>query len=164
MLAVPFEASANNDWGMNPDDTTHSYGEVDLTDIGDYASNHGSSEIERSDIQVFWHIPPENAHDVRIYDNNYADSWYGEVKCVDDTWPPGGTCFQYEMRFNLRTTSNDNFQAANYKKLGCHEYGHTGGVDDQDDAVNHGSSCMRQGKLEVMTLEGHDIDIINGDV
>lgn len=98
-------------------------------------------------------------------DTSYSDSWYGQTWCSDDVAPPaGGRCNIFEVRYNLRTTERDGFSDVNYKKLACHEFGHTGGLWEQSDTSGHASSCMRQGQLTLTSYDGHDVTTINDDL
>lgn len=153
-------AYANNDWGTNPDNKTHDVEKLSLGSNANSAVDHGKSELNRSELTT-----TSNSNDVHVEDWWRADGWYGVTWCSTDAYPPaGGKCDHFWVEFNLRTTSRDNFSSTNWKKLGCHELGHTGGLHEQTDISGHPNSCMRQGKLEKISLDSHDISTINADV
>lgn len=153
-------AAANHDWGWNPDNTAHDVEKLSLTSNGSAAVDNGRTELDRSDLQTY-----TGTSDVHVEDSSFSDGWYGLAWCSTDVAPPsGGRCDHFWVQFNTRTTTRDSFSSTNWKKLGCHELGHTGGLYEQSDTATYPNSCMRQGKSEIINLDSHDISTINGDV
>ena len=61
----------------------------------------------------------------------------GVSDCVDTNWW-NGLCNTFNLKYDETQLGHD---ANAWKKTGCHEHGHTFGLDER----SSGSSCMRQG-------------------
>jgi hypothetical protein len=66
----------------------------------------------------------------------------------------------FSIKFNQHRT--DGYSAAQMQTLGCHEFGHTAGLDHRS-ASNDGQavSCMRDKGFASISLDSHDLDVIN---
>jgi hypothetical protein len=139
-----------------PDNATHYIDRNNLTRLGNIAAVHGADQLDRSDMNATFN----GYGDLEVYDGAYGDTgWAGRTDCIDSGW--WGECDVFRVRFN---TSAMGTSESAWRSLGCHEFGHTGGLghryasDDSND-----NSCMRS-DIWPQNFDFHDINAINGVV
>ena len=158
-------ASANHGFGSTltvRDNNTQDYEMVSLTSAGRIACEHGAGQLERSEITV-----QIGNNDIHCHDYFVGTMyWVGETYCTDVHWW-NQRCDHFQIDFNLTgfdftpdTVLETNF----WKAIGCHEFGHTGGLAHVDLDV---WSCMRYGLYSTTyspnTLNQDDLDDIDAD-
>jgi hypothetical protein len=159
-FAIP--ASADHDDLIDPDNADH---HVDRNDLGASANNatiHGIGQIDRTKMNATL----SGSGDVEVFDYSYGSSgsWKntrGRTTCVNKTWT-GRECDVYEVSFNLTYLSGSS--SAVWNHVGCHEFGHTGGLGHRTSSTDsNNNSCMRSGGAN-QYFDDHDIDQIDEDV
>lgn len=162
-LAVATPAAANhgkpNQW---PDSSRQAVQEIDLSRVGNIASDWGQLALESTDIAV-----SAGPDDVYVYDANYSNrGGYGfTFPSYDGREAPPSACHttrcpRFVVQFHLGYSLSD----VQWKKVGCHELGHTGGLDHY--ASFRTDTCMGSG-LGVplpLALDAHDRKTINANV
>lgn len=166
-LLLSFPATATADHGGttgigSPDNADHYIDRFNLTALGDTATQHGINQLNRSDMNATL----SGTGDVDVYDGNYGNSgeWNGvagKADCIEGAWLGG--CDIFRIRFNQ---SNMSGSTADWRWLGCHEFGHTADLghrsasDDSND-----DSCMRTAVgVGGPNYDFHDINEINSAV
>jgi hypothetical protein len=143
----------HGDGMIDPDGRHHEWRTESLTQGGQTACSWGAAILgTRTNMDTF-----EGAEDVVCRDGYYnSPPWFGFTQCVNSNWL-GITCFDFNIWFELSAAQQS--ATIDWKYIGCHEFGHTGGVGHQPS----GSSCMvdRSGNID---LDQHDIDMVNRDV
>jgi hypothetical protein len=123
-----------------------------LSSMGATACNWGANILgSRTNVDT-----STGAEDVTCEDDYYNEPWLGLAQCVNVNWL-GITCFDSVIRFDLSDSAQTN--TFGWKYIGCHEFGHIGGLGHQPS----GSSCMVDTSGN-MDLGQHDIDMVNRDV
>ncbi len=159
VLSSASPASGNHDWGTNPDNASHGYSKYGLMTAFDMATDQQAVVL---DAQT--QMTVTSGDDVYFQEVWDTRNIYGSTFCTIDVAPPvGGRCDAFSVKYNRRTVDRDLFNSNNFKKLACHEFGHTAGLDEQASAT-YPNSCMRQGKLEHVTYDGHDVHLIDTDL
>ena len=152
VLGTPFTAVAgHDDNGTDPDNRSQAVKGYDLSTNGTKAMNYGKNQLERSVITTSW-----GDSDIHVYDNNYGDTgWHGRTDCID--WTPFATsCDVIRVRFNTYQYKT----AAQWRSLGCHEFGHTADLGHRsrsNDTDNN--SCMRV-EIWPQNYDQHDLNAI----
>lgn len=156
-------AAATNDWGANPDNPNHYIGHFSSgwDANGDAAESRGGSELDRSDLIVHY----GNTGDVKQLEGDFRQhEWYGITSCDDLIV---STCDHYTVYYDSQNIADDysgSYRTAAFKALGCHELGHTGGLDEES---NQGATTCMVAGLEITKQslrDPHDLTIINDDI
>lgn len=161
LLASPMAAApgwTSHDAWYDPDNATQYVSSVSLTTNGASAVWNGRFELDRSDVNT-----AVGTGDINVYDGYYGDTgWAGQAECINVTVL--ADCDVFEVRFNQ--TYMDSYTAQQWMKVGCHEFGHTGGLDHRTTTTDSDlNSCMRQGTANLsLDFDQHDLDVINDDV
>lgn len=158
VLAAP--ATANHDdnsWGERPDNANQQYDRHSLTSDGTMAANHGAFELDYH-TQIYTSY---GNNDIHAYDDYYGtNGWAGRETCTDINWW-NGRCDHHQVRFNLTYMAGDS--DSRWRHLGCHEFAHTGGVNERSHSQDtDDNSCMHL--WSSTHLDQHDISTINGNV
>lgn len=150
---------SNSQWLLYPDNAEQEVEERDLTADGNTAADNGEQQIDRSDIVI-----GPGYNDIIIQDINYGSyqNYYGITYCAGPD-PLPGECNRPISEFNLRQDTTGGWDSIDWKNLGCHEVGHTGGLDEATSTTNPG--CMYYAHTRNLSLrDPHDLDIINAHV
>lgn len=143
----------------DPDDANHYMDRHNLTGFGDDAAVRGRDQLNRTQMNATFN----GAGDVDIYDDFYGSTgWHGYTDCPGGINWLTGNCDVFRVRFNQSYSKT----GTQWLSLGCHELGHTAGLDHRyssDDAEDTTPSCMRS-DIWPTPLDNHDIDAINGSV
>lgn len=154
-------AAASNDDLIDPDNVDHHVDRNSLTANGDEAVARGIDQLNRSKMNATL----SGSGDVEVYDSYYGDSGFwenqeGYADCYDKTWT-GLECDKWSVKFN--DTNLDSVD--DWRSCGCHEFGHTAGLSHRtDENDNYAESCMRDPAGTRMSLDNHDIEVIDDDV
>lgn len=164
-LAVATPAAANhgkpNQW---PDSRRQAVQEMSLERPGNVASDWGQLALSATDI-----IVSTGPDDIYVYDDEYGNSGnagYGFTapsyngREVDPSPCAAMRCPRFVVQFNLSFSLTD----TQWKKVGCHELGHTGGLEHFRSP--HDATCMRTGLTAPLplALDAHDKKTINANV
>ncbi len=140
----------------DPDNPPHYIDRNSLTENGSTAAQWGLWELDQTQIGPTF----TGSGDVEVYDGAYGDTgWYGQTSCPGGINWLTGNCDIFDVKFN--TTAMAGHSLDHWRSLGCHEFGHTGGLghryasDDSDD-----NSCMRT-PIWPRFYDTHDINAIN---
>lgn len=160
VFAPAMPAAANHDddgRGENPDNADQQVERNSLTSDGSMAADHGSFELD-------FHTQIETSGggaDIRVFDAHYgSNGWAGRETCPDVNWW-NGRCDHFRVEFNLTYMAGDS--DSRWLHLGCHEFGHTGGIDDRPHSEDtNDNSCMHT--WSAIHLDNHDENVINGNV
>ncbi|MFL6160143.1 MAG: hypothetical protein ACJ72D_28985 [Marmoricola sp.] len=120
----------------------------------------GIAQLNRSVLKVTL----TGSGDIDVYDGNYGDTgWDGQTRCTDkvaSTWLWQHHCDVFTIKFNTYATAS--YSTFKSQVIGCHEFGHTAGLDHRA-ASNDSSqiSCMRGSGYLSTVLDQHDLDVIN---
>lgn len=143
-----------------PDNRVQYVDRISLGTNAEYSVSRGIYELNRSDLSVTL----DGSGDIEVEDKDYGYTpWDGSAECTDkvvSTWAWQKHCDVFTVRFNTRRTSGYN----KYKNqvIGCHEFGHTAGLDHRDASNDTGQmSCMRGSGFGSAELDQHDLDVIN---
>lgn len=131
-----------------------------ITEKTEIAVARGIAQLNRSDLNVTLN----GSGDIDVWDAYYGDTgWDGVTNCqnrVITTWPWERKCDEFRIRYNQDKT--DDYSNAQMKTLGCHEFGHTAGLDERYASDNGGAvSCMRATGFASRKLDTHDLEVIN---
>ncbi|MFC7486903.1 hypothetical protein ACOCJ7_11745 [Knoellia sp. CPCC 206453] len=114
------------------------------------------AQLNRSDINTAF-----GSGDIYVADNFYDATWWGYAQCSQRT-NNLLRCDLWTVSFNERTLPADDYW---WRKVGCHEFGHTGGLGHRTSADDTDTnSCMREGRVSVQQLDSHDLNQINSRV
>lgn len=163
LTVTPAAADHSKDGGAgDPDSPPHYIDRNNLTSSGSTAAQWGLWELEQTQINPTFN----GSGDVEVYDGAYGDTgWYGQTSCPGGINWLNGNCDVFHVKFN--TTAMAGHSLDHWRSLGCHEFGHTGGLghryasDDSDDSDDN--SCMRI-PIWPRFYDNHDIGAINDAV
>lgn len=158
-LAMAAPAAANhgkpNQW---PDSRRQAVQGVSLTRVGNVASDWGQLTLDSTDVVI-----STGPDDIWVEDFGFGDnrnsgytrptfSGTGDLECFQSRCP------FFRVQFNTDLV----FPDAHWKKVGCHEFGHTAGLLHRTTT----DSCMVQGRSspEKAVLDAHDRKTINLNV
>ena len=159
-------ASANHGFGSTltvRDNNTQDYEMVSLTSAGRIACEHGAEQLERSEISV-----ESGSDDIHCHDFVAGTlNWAGETRCIDVNWW-NQRCDHFQIDFNLTgfdTTPDTPIETSFWKTVGCHEFGHTGGLAHVGLTI---WSCMRYAiptnAYSPTTFNQNDLNDIDADL
>ena len=169
--SFPMPANATNfDW-YHADNSNHYYAYIGLESYTIVASDWRRSRLDATNMQTYddGGCTISNFHnastDVCVYDSNYTgpawDVAYGIAGCRRLVTGYTTKCDSFRIRYDtgdLSTFSNDWL-----KRAGCHEWGHTTGLEHFNE-VDGDYSCMWSEinyAYQSTYLAGHDNDHIN---
>ncbi len=129
-LLVTGQVGASNfDTNMYADNRNHYYAYVSLETSSVVAANWGRDRIDATDMNTHNDGTCKTHTDVCIFDGAYVggiwDVTAGLVSC--QTWVGAGRCDKFRMHLN--TSILDTASTQLLRRVGCHEWGHTGGLD-----------------------------------
>lgn len=161
MTAQP--AYASNFSGPYADNGDHYYAYVNLEHYTITAANWGRDRIDATDMTTHNDGSCKSGTDVCIYDYDYTgevwDTVYGRAYC--DTRIGNGKCDRFLVVYDsgnlIRYRSNW------LKRAGCHEWGHTVGLDHFNQ-VGGDYSCMWtniNNRYQSTYFAGHEVNHIN---
>ena len=161
---VVFANAASADHGFGSrlrvrDNNTQDYELVSLTPAGTIACQQGAEQLERSEISV--RIANNDIHCHDYFANTL--SWVGETYCTSVVWW-NQRCDHFQIDFNLTgfdTSPDSSLEINIWKAVGCHEFGHTGGLAHVDLDV---WSCMSSTVYNPVTFNQDDLDDIDADL
>lgn len=170
---IPTPASATNFGWYYADNADHYYAYVNLESYTIVASDWGRGRLDTTDMQTYddgsckLTFPHSGSTDVCVYDSDYTDPPWDtiaalvdcKVKVIGST----GKCDSFRIRFDTSnlSTYNDNW----LKRVGCHEWGHTAGLEHFNE-IGGDYSCMWSSvsyPYQSTYLAGHDIAHINDE-
>lgn len=136
---------------------------MSLERSGNVASDWGQLALDATDIVV-----STGPNDIYVYDRAYGNSGNAGYGFTGPSYtgrevPPSPCaevrCPRFVVQFNLSYSLSD----TQWKKVGCHEFGHTGGILHR--GLNEGS-CMREGLTNPLPLflDDHDRKTINANL
>lgn len=141
VVATPGEASAHHGWGWGADDT-HMEWERTLNTwntIAYDATGWGANTLAVTNLDLF---EQTGWTDIEAYIDEFINKPVAGIGGCWSYWPNSNDCdrsISTYARWTLDGGGNDDFSVAEYKYLGCHEMGHTGGVAERFDNV----SCLQ---------------------
>lgn len=143
-----------------PDNANQYVDRHSLTSSTEVAVAQGIAQLNRSHLSVTL----TGSGDIDVYDSNYGDTgWDGITDCVDkvaSTWLWARKCDDFRIRYNQYVTTK--FSSFKLEVIGCHEFGHTGGLDHRSSSNDGGQiSCMRGSGYLSNVLDNHDLDVVN---
>lgn len=165
VLLAASPASANHgDSGApvltrDPDNTDQEYEMISMTTGGFGACDWGADELERTQITTSL-----GDGDIHCRDALFGETWLGLTTCTDVNLV-NRRCNHYDVDFDTESIDTTPDTAAEWNEwfyIGCHEFGHTGGLGHETASSNY-SSCMENGSGHTRFRQ-HDIDEINEDV
>jgi predicted Zn-dependent protease len=143
-----------------PDNASQYVDRHSITTNTETAVSQGIAQLNRSDL----YVTLTGSGDIDVYDANYGDTgWDGITDCTDKiatSWLWARKCDVFRIRYNQFVTNA--YTRAKMEAIGCHEFGHTAGLDHRS-AANDGDaiSCMRGSGFASISLDNHDLDVIN---
>ena len=144
---------------LNPDNKDQEYEKINMQTGGEIACNTGQIELEKTQITT-----SEGSSDIHCKDAYYDASWFGLTTCTDKNWW-NDRCDHYDVEFDLSdedVTPDTSAETNAWIFVGCHEFGHTGGLGHRPVSGRY-ASCMEAGSGHP-DFNQHDIDEINEDV
>lgn len=161
VLATPGAAEAGNNDLIDPDNVDHYIDRNSLTSNGEKAVTRGIDQLNRSKMNATL----SGSGDVEVYDAYYGNSGFwenveGYADCYEKTWT-GLECDKWSVKFNDTNLGTED----DWRSCGCHEFGHTAGLSHRSASNDdYAESCMRDPAGLRMSLDNHDIAVINDDV
>ena len=160
-VAAAGHAAAHHDDGSSRlvrDNNTQDYDHNNLTAGGQLACDHGAAQLARSEISV-----KKGPNDIHCHDSYLHGEAAGTAECTKTVWW-NGRCGHFRVWFNTAgdadTTPDTPLERNYWKALGCHEFGHTGGIGHVT-----GTTCMRfrleTHRYNIPSLNQDDLDHIN---
>ena len=134
--SIPGSAGATNFRPLYADNSDHYYRYIDLESYTIVASDWGRNRIDATDMQTYVDdlctiSVPSGSTDVCVYDDDYTgvawDGVYGKVNCTILVLTAPHKCDSFRMRFDTGNLSN--YSNNWLRRAGCHEWGHTTGLD-----------------------------------
>jgi hypothetical protein len=155
----------SGDW--DPDNRQQDVEWWSLNSGGQLAATVGGDQLNRTLIDIS--SGPAGGSDIRVEGYTYSGAdWIGLTNCTNVDWTrTPNRCDSYTVRFNEAQGYMANASTALWRHLGCHEFGHTGSVNERPpEGDSDKNSCMRQAWSSpiVDTLDQHDIDAINAEL
>jgi len=143
------------------DSQLHTYSYFHLTDRGNLAFDHafawldGQTDMGVSGIEPATEETDVLAKDARLGDNGPRARW--DCVLISGSLT---TCRAGDATLNIDVLDPQNNK--NWKKSAYHEVGHSTGLDHAIEATN---TCMKTGAVlndDMLYLNGHDVEHING--
>ena len=163
LVAAP--AGACHDGLPNADNAQQGVHENGLSTGGNTGSDWGTNRLdEQTDIHAY--ASTSTSDDIQVYDHGFAGGSYagynGYMTC--QSYASSNQCDRFGVHFN--TDAGINASDADWKWAGCHEFGHTGGLDERPASCDSDdNSCLVNGVGNGrLSLDSHDITTINGDL
>ena len=160
--ATPALASHGTKPSGMPDNLDHYVDRNNLLSNTEVAVAQGIAQLDRSQLNVTL----TGSGDVEVYDGGYGDTgWDGRTSCsnkVASTWLWERKCDVFKIEYNTSVTAH--YSDFKLRVIGCHEFGHTGGLGERTAANDDPStviSCMRDSGFLSTVLDSHDLNVIN---
>lgn len=118
------------------------------------ATDWGTGALD-SQTQLITHVA-DHLMDVRVL-AGYTPGNYGDELCTEMI---AGTRFCQYSRVRYDYDATASLSGDQWKSLGCHELGHTGGIRERTDSTG---TCQYSGAAWPLLLDDHDIALINAD-
>lgn len=131
-----------------------------LMTAGKVACDWGAEHIDNGTEVISVLADPGVSYiDVRCFDGDYNESWFGWTACVEIQ--DSDTCDRYAVSFDLDYGQIDNAtERGYYQYIGCHEFGHTSSIGHR--GPGPASTCMEDGSGDRF-FNDHDDVAINTD-
>jgi hypothetical protein len=137
LTATPSFASHGTAPSGWPDNGDQYVDRNSITAKSEIAVTRGIAQLNRSDL----YATLNGSSDIEVFDGDFGDTgWDGRTDCIDkiaSTWLWSRKCDVFSIKFNQHRT--DGYSAAQMQTLGCHEFGHTAGLDHRS-ASNDGQA------------------------
>ncbi|MEV4417647.1 hypothetical protein [Catellatospora sp. NPDC049609] len=157
VAATPASAGHGDKANAGPPDNAQQDVETkSLTTNGAAAAAHGRAQLNKTDITM-----STGGSDLHVYDASYSGSWYGQTSCTDRNWL-NGKCDHMDIKFNTRLMNG--LSLSKWQSLGCHEFGHSGGLGHRAHSNDSNDNSCMQVDIWPRYYDTHDIDAVNAYV
>lgn len=163
VVALGFPAQATNLGAYSADDSHHTWARVNMTSNGAEAMNWGIGKIGATQMSTEY-LSCGTGVDACGYDGSYESSgaggesasWWnthlGLARCFQSV--SSTRCGEWNVYFD--TADIPNLSLARRRSLGCHELGHTVGLEHRN------GGCMQNPISTNLSYSSHSLGHVNG--